>query len=237
MKKLLVSLSLLIAINAVAQSVDEIVQKYSANMGGLDAFNKITSAKITGIYSVQGNDFPLSIQIINGKAMRTDVDINGQPVTNCYSDGKGWKINPFAGAPDPTEVTGTELNDFKVQSSLSTSLMDYKARGHKVELIGEDNIQGIKAFKIKLTTKEDGKETFYYISQVDYSLIKSVSTREIQGQEVEVESYYSDPKEINGVKFFMTRNSEIEGQVFQTIKFEKIELNVPIDEKIFGMPK
>lgn len=237
MKKLLLSLSVLITINAVAQSVDEIVQKYSANMGGLDAFNKITTAKITGTYSTQGSDFPLSIQIINGKAMRTDVDINGQPVTNCYYNGKAWKINPFAGATDPTEVTGTELNDFKAQSFLGSSLMDYKARGHKIALAGEDNVEGVKVFKIKLTAKEDGKETTYYISQVDYSLVKLVYTREIQGQEMEVESYYSEPKEINGLKFFMARNSEIEGQVFQTIKFEKVELNVPIDEKIFEMPK
>jgi hypothetical protein len=35
----------------------------------------------------------------------------------------------------------------------------------------------------------------------------------------------------------VSRDSRIEGQVFQSIKFEKVELNVPIDKKIFEMPK
>ena len=40
-----------------------------------------------------------------------------------------------------------------------------------------------------------------------------------------------------GVKFFMSRSSKIEGKEFQSIKYDKIELNVAVDEKIFEMPK
>jgi hypothetical protein len=237
MKKLLFAVLSFAVVSAHAQSADEVIQKFSANMGGLDAINKISSAKMTGTYSTQGNDFPLTVQIINGKAMRTDVEVMGQAVTNVYYNGKGWKINPFAGATTATEVTGSELSDFKVQASLSSQLMDYKARGHQVELQGEETIEGIKTFKIKLTNKEDGKVTTYFISTADYTLIKSVTNRTIQGQDMDVESFYSDLKEFGGVKFFMTRDSKIEGQTFQTVTYEKIELNVTIDEKIFAMPK
>lgn len=237
MKKIFFAILGFIAIAAKAQTADEVILKYAANMGGLDAFNKITSAKFTGTYSAQGNDFPLTTQIINGKALRTDIDIMGQSVTNCYSDGKGWKVNAFAGAPSPTEVSGTELNDFKIQTYLSSALMDYKARGHQVEMQGEETVEGIKTFKIKLTSKDDGRVTTYFISVSDYTLIKSVSTRDFQGQQMEVETWFSDLKETGGVKFFMSRDSKIQGQVFQTVKFDKIELNVTVDEKIFEMPK
>jgi hypothetical protein len=237
MKKLLLALLCFASVSALAQSADEVIIKYAANMGGLDAFNKITSAKFTGTYSAQGNDFPLTTQVINGKAMRTDIDIMGQSVTNCYSNGKGWKVNTFAGAPNPTEVLGTELNDFKIQTYLSSALMDYKARGHQVEMQGEENVEGVKAFKLKLTSKDDGRVTTYFISVSDYTLIKSVATRDFQGQQMEVETWFSDLKEISGVKFFMSRDSKIQGQIFQTVKFDKIELNVPVDEKMFEMPK
>ena len=237
MKKLLFAVLSFALVSANAQTADDVIQKYAANMGGLEAFNKITSAKMTGTYSTQGNELSLITQIINGKGMRTDLELMGQAVTNCYFNGKGWKINPFAGATTPTEVTGTELNDFKTQSNLANQLMDYKARGHQVELQGEDAVEGIKTYKIKLTNKDDSKVTTYFISTSDYTVIKSATMRQFQGQDTEVESFYSDLKEVNGVKFFMTRDSKIEGQVFQTVKYEKVELNVTVDEKIFEMPK
>lgn len=237
MKKLLFAVLSFAVVSAQAQSADEVIQKYNANMGGLEAFNKITSAKMTGAVATQGMDLPLTTQIINGKAMRTDVIVMSAPVTNCYNNGKGWKINPYAGAETATEVTGAELSDFKAQSSLANQLMDYKARGHQVEMQGEETVDGIKTFKIKLTNKDDGKVTTYFIAKPDYTLIKSVGTREIQGEEIEVETFYSDLKEIGGVKFFMFRSSRIEGQEFQGIKLDKIELNIKIDEKIFEMPK
>lgn len=237
MKKLLIAVLSFAFISAHAQTPDDVILKYTANMGGLEAFNKITSAKMTGTYSTQGNDIPLILQIINGKGMRNDLEVMGQSVTNCYYNGKGWKINPFAGATTATEVTGSELNDFKVQSSLANQLMDYKARGHQVEMQGEETVEGIKTFKLKLTNKDDGKVTTYFIGVADYTLIKSATDRPIQGQDMEVESYFSDLKEVGSVKFFMSRSSRIEGQEFQNIKFEKIELNVTIDEKIFEMPK
>ena len=237
MKKLLFAVFSFAFISAQAQTADDVIQKYTNNMGGMDAINKITTIKMTGTFSSQGSDFPLTSQILNGKGMRTDVDVMGSTVTNCYFNGKGWKINRFAGAPTATEVSGTELSDFKAQSNLANQLMDYKARGHQVEMQGEENVDGVKSFKIKLTNKDDGKATTYFLTIADYTLIKSVATREIQGQDVVVETYYSDIKEFGGVKLFMSRSLKIEGQEFQAIHFDNIELNVTVDEKIFEMPK
>jgi len=233
MKKLLFTVLNFAIISVHAQTADEVIQKYTVNMGGLDAFNKISSAKMTGTYSVQGNDLGLTVQVLNGKGMRSDIDAMGQSVTSVYFNGKGWKVNPFAGITTPTDVTGTELNDFKAQSYLSNQLMDYIARGHQVELEGKETIEGIETYKIKLTNKDDSRVTTYFISTKDNTLIKSVTSRDIQGQPTDVESWYSDLKEINGVKFFMTRDSKMNGEVFQTIKYDKIELNVTIDEKVF----
>jgi hypothetical protein len=237
MKKLFFVLLSFSVLSVHAQSVDEVIQKYAANMGGLEAFNKITSAKMTGSVTAQGNELAVTTQIINGKDMRLDIDVKGQFIVNCYNNGKGWKINPFQGAPTATEVSGNELNDFKTQSNLATQLMDYKARGYTVEMPGEETVDGTKAFKINLTNTDDGKLTTYFIASADHTLIESITPRTIMGKEVQVETRYSDLKEIGGVKFFMTRNQKIEGRDYQLIKFDKIELNVPIDKKIFEMPK
>ena len=75
MKKLFVLLFAFASIKVHSQTVDEIVQKYANAAGGLENFKKIKTAKFSGTASAQGNQFPLTVQIINGRAMRTDVDV------------------------------------------------------------------------------------------------------------------------------------------------------------------
>lgn len=235
MKKFLTALFSMAVIAASGQTADEVIAKYSANLGGLEAFNKVTSAKMTGNITQASMVLPLTTQIINNKACRSDIDVMGQSIIQVYNNGTGWKQNPFDGTETPTEVTGKELIEFKAQASLVNHLMDYKARGHKVELAGQEDVEGVKCYKINLVNKDDEKTTTYYIAVNDYTLIKSVTTRTLQGQDMEVETFYSDFKEIGGLKFAMVRTQKIMGQVFMEVKLDKIELNVPIDEKIFNM--
>ncbi|MBI5372213.1 MAG: outer membrane lipoprotein-sorting protein [Sphingobacteriales bacterium] len=233
MKHFFLALLSMAVLSAQAQTVEEIIQKYNAALGGLDSFNKVTTQKITGVVSTQGNDLPLTVQVINGKALRVDVDVMGQSVVNVYFNGSGWKINPFAGATEATDVTGAELNEYKTQTFVASNLMDYKNRGHQLELVGQEETEGVKVFNLKLTSKDDGKVSNYYISTSDYLLIKSVGTREIQGQEVEISTFYSNYKDFGGLKFACTRSQQANGQVFQEVNYDKVELNVPVDEAIF----
>lgn len=234
MKKFLLALVLFSACAASAQTADEIIQKYAAAMGGLDAFKKVQTVKFTANVNVQGMDLPATIQVINGKAVRTDVEAMGQAVVNAYIDGKAWAINPFNGMETATDVEGAELLNMKSQSYLAGYLMDYKALGHTVELLGKETLEGVPTWKIKLTAKDDNRPVIYNISVDDNSLIRSMSSREVQGENVDVETWYSDKKEFGGLKFYMTRIQKMNGQAFQTISYTNVELNVPVDEKIFN---
>lgn len=235
MKKILLLLLSFTFIKAQSQSLEEIIQKYSDAAGGVQIRSAVKTVKMTGNASTQGMDLPLTIQIINGKAVRTDVEAMGQTITNIYKDGKGWAINPLAGATTPVEVTGDDLTDLKDEAILVTPLMNYKERDLKAELLGQEDVDGVNCFKIKLTRNDTGKESFYYISSKDYLLLKYSSTKEIMGQSTTIDSYYSDYKDFNGIKFSMTQTQKIEGQVFQEVKITDIQLNVPIDEKVFDI--
>ena len=232
MKKIFFVLLILIVVKAQAQSVDDIIHAYADSMGGLNNFKNVKTAKLSGTVTAQGNDFPLTVQIVNTKAMRVDVDVMGQSIVNCYKDGAGWKINPYDGAPSATDVSGTELADFKDQSFLASQLMDYKDRGYKAELLGQEDVDGNKAYKIQLTSADNTAST-YYIDPSTYMLIKFVGTRTVMGQDMELESYFSDVKDFNNLKFSMSRVIKAGGQTLQELHFDKVELDVPIDEKIF----
>jgi hypothetical protein len=233
MKKIFTVIAGMIYLTAQSQTADEIIEKYTNSMGGLAAFNAVKTVKMTGNVVTQGMELPLTINMINGRAIRNDVEAMGQTITNSYIDGKGWKINPLGGLTSVTDMTETDLADYKAQSRFASQLMDYKARGHKVELLGQEDVEGIKTHKIKLTNKDDGKVTTYFISTDDNTLIKFSSPREMMGQQVEIENFLSDIKDFNGLKFAMNRMQKAQGQVFQEIKMKTIEFNVPVDEKLF----
>jgi len=232
MKKIFFLLCIFIVIKSKAQTADEIILKYAKASGGLENFSALKTLKMTGTVTAQGTDLPITVQIINGKAMRSEVEVMGQTVVNVYKEGKGWKINPFQGASTATDVNGTELNDFKTQSYTASQLMDYKMRGYTVESLGQEDVDGVKAYKIKLIT-DDKREFTYFIDGANWMLIKSINTRNVQGQDIEIETYYTDIKDFNGLKFSTSRTQKTGGQVFQEVHFDKIELNVPVDEKIF----
>ncbi len=233
MKLLLTLLTGLSLITVQAQTADEIVQKHAATLGGLEAMNKVSSFKTTGTVTAQGNELPVTVQVVNGKAMRNEVEVMGQSVIMVYDNGKGWTINPFTGATEATDITGAQLNELKSQSFLASNLADYKNRGHQVEIAGQEDAEGIKCFKLKFTNKDDGKIIFYFINATNYTLIKAVTKREIQGEEAEIETLYSDLKEFNGISYYMTRVQKMNGEIFSEMHLEKFELNVPVDEAVF----
>src|SRR5688500_1123653 len=166
MKKIFLPALCFVFISMNAQTADDVIQRYAKAMGGLSAFNAIKTVRMTGTVKVQGMDLPITVQIINGKAVRTDVDAMGQFVIKSYKDGKGWKVDPFSGAATATDMTNDELIDSKGQSMIANQLMDYKTRGHKIELQGQEDVEGVKCYKLKLTNKDDSKVT-YFISVSD----------------------------------------------------------------------
>ncbi len=234
-------LSILLSFSFVvlhAQTADDVISKFTAAIGGVDAYNNIKLLKLTGTVATQGMDLPITIQIINNHAVRTDVEIAAMntSIIRAYKEGKAWQQNPFAGSPTPTALAGADLYDLKMQSMLVPPLADYKHRGSQAELLGQEDVNGVKTFKIKLSNKEELAPTTYYINASDYSLVKSITSREIQGQTKDVETWYSDVKQVNGAKMSMTHTQKLDGQEFQTVKFTTAETDKPIDEKVFDMP-
>jgi hypothetical protein len=236
MKKIIFALVCFASISAHAQTADEIVSKYAAAIGGLDNFSKVKTLKLSGTMSAQGNDANITLQIINTKAVRVDIDVMGQSITNAYKDGKGWQINPLMGMTTASDMPDAQLPDMKTQTYVANQLINYKTRGFKIELLGDETVDGVKTKKIKLTP-DTGSPTTYFIDANTYLIVKSVITRkDPSGEDVEIETYYTDLKDVNGLKFFMTRTQKVGGEVVQEFHFDKVELDTPMDEKIFDKP-
>jgi hypothetical protein len=67
-------------------------------------------------------------------------------------------------------------------------------------------------------------------------ILKTTEKRKIGGQELEVETFLSDFREVGGLKFAFSQTQKTSGQVFMELMMESIELDKEIDEKIFDRP-
>jgi hypothetical protein len=228
-------LTILSTASTQGQTVDEIVNKHIDAMGGKAMLTSIKTVYKESSVDVMGNEAPSITYIINGKAYRNELDFGGQKIIQCVTDKAGWSVNPMAGQTTPTAMTEDLVKASQPQLEVGGPLLDYAAKGYKVEMIGKDTAGGL-TYKLRLTTKEGMVMTFYIDSKTWY-ITKSVNKVNAGGQEMETEVTFSDYKKTDNGYVMSYSQSITLPQVTLNITHKKIEVNKEIDPAIFAMPK
>jgi outer membrane lipoprotein-sorting protein len=231
------SMVVVLAPAAKAQTVDEIIARNTKARGGLEKLKKVKSVKLTANLAMgPGMEAPgVLIQKRPGLA-RLEFTIQGLTTVQAYDGKKAWQIMPFMGKKDPELMSGDEAKEVEEMADIDGPLADYKSKGHKVELLGKEKIEGTDAYKLKARLKNGDVQTIY-IDAHSFLEIKDETKRMVGGREQVFESSIGDYKEVDGIIFPFAIESGIKGSPQrQKIIFQKIELNVPVDDSIFKMP-
>lgn len=211
-----------------AQTADEIVDKHVAAIGGKDAWKKITSVRQEGSMQVQGAEVALTITVVHNKGMRQDIAVMGMNGYQIMTPAAGWSYMPFQGQTAPEPVTAEMLKESADSYDAQGTLVDYKTKGHTVEFLGKEDIDGIEALKLRVTQKSGKVETLF-IDPTSYYVIRSVSKQKANGQEMEVVTNLSNYKKTpEGIVLPMSLVLP-----FGELTINKVEVNKPVDEKIF----
>ena len=220
-----------------AQTVDEIIAKHIAALGGITKLKTLQSIRMTGDFETGGMQAGFTQVFKRPMKMRLDISVQGLTMTQAYDGEKGWQVVPFTGKKDPEPMTGDDLKNAQEQADLDGPLMDYKKKGNTVELIGKEKIAGKDSYHLKVTLKNGGVRHLY-LDAVTFLGQKTSAKTMTRGTEVELESVLSDYKEVDGLKFpFVIEQHQVGGEgPGQKIIFKKIEVNVPVDDSIFKMP-
>jgi outer membrane lipoprotein-sorting protein len=234
---LLVAFTLSLGVAAAAQTVDEIVQKNIDARGGMQKLKAIKSIKATGKLTIPGPgiEAPITMQQKRPNAFRMEVTLQGKSMVQAYDGDSGWKIDPFQGSSEPEKLAGDDLKDAQEQADIDGPLVDYKAKGHTVEFVGKEDLEGTPVYKLKLTLKT-GDVSYLYIDAGSFLDLKITSKRKSSGSEIEVDSYQSNYKPVGGVLFPFSIEQKIQGQTVAQIAIDKIDLDAPLDDAAFKMP-
>lgn len=233
MKKSMALLAvIMVASVCSAQSLDEIANKYYAATG-IEKLEKAQTITMQGIASQMGMEIPITIMVKKPDMVKVVQVFNGMEIIIAYDGQKGVMVNPLTGSSDPVEIPAEQLSGVKEYNVFKDSFMEaYKAG--RVKLEGEEAVEGKPAFKLSVTG-ESGNATTSFIDKESYLVVKTMQTVSQMGQEMLVESYVREYKEINGVKFGTKIAQFVEGSELGGMTFEKIEFDTPIDDSAFKL--
>jgi len=219
-----------------AQTADDIIAKHIEAIGGKEKLKGINAIRMENTMQVMGNDAPSTTVIVNGKGFRNESEFNGQKIVQVFTNKGGWAVNPMAGSTDPQAITDEQYKAAQDQIYV-VPFLDYGARGNKAELLGQEKVGTVNAYKIKLTNK-DNAATTYFFDPSTYYIVQTVRTGEMMGQQVDVTTSYSDFKKTDyGWVVPQAMEINMGGQFSLTAKVNKVEVNPTVDATLFEMKK
>jgi len=215
-------------------TLDKVLEKYF-KASGLDILLKSKSIIMTGT-STQQDIMPLKIIKLRPDKYRMDFSVQDSPAIQAYDGQTAWWTMPWTGNNKPQLMPEERAKDLRIKADFDGILFNWKAKGHFVELVGQEPMDSLRVYKIKVTRKDSGIE-YYYIDTKEFLLQKRISFRKLGDQEVEVENYFTDYRIIGGVPVSFVTKNRMGGQTVSVVEYESVELNKPVDEKIFEMPR
>lgn len=226
MKKLIFVMAGLIMVSVMnAQSLDEIVKKYTA-ANKLDQVGSHKTIKITANISMMGMEMPMQIWMKNPDKIKSVTSFNGQDMIQVVDGSKGYSINPMAGSSDPVPMTPDQISQTTRSNMFQNYMADYLKAG-KLALAGEENVNEKPAYKIKATI-DAATTADIFIDKGSYLMVK----QSINSNGMTIDSYVSDYKETNGFMIPMKTTTSAQGMDI-LINFTKVEVDTPIEDSVF----
>lgn len=220
-----------------AQSADDIINKHFDAMGGRDKIANLKTMKLVcSVEIAPGMKAPITMYFVNNQSMRVEVDVQGMQILSAVDGDSGWSINPLSGKKDPERMNADEIKESKDQMDLSGALYNYKDKGHSVEMLGKEDMEGTDVYKLKIL-KKSGDIQYDYIDADTYLLLKETTTHKFNDKETSGDVIFSDYRKVDGLMFaYSMENRETGAAQGQALKVESVEINPTIDKSIFKMP-
>jgi hypothetical protein len=216
------------AFTSAAQNLDNIIAKHIDAIGGRDNWNKLKTMRTESSMKSNGAEIVFIGTSVKNKGTRSDVMLMGMSGWSIVTKEVGWSLYPWAGQTKAEAMTADDLKMAVEELDMLEDFLTYKEKGKSIDFYGMEDVDGTECYKIKMIDKNQ-KESTYFIDPDTYMTIKITTKVKSNGQENEYSTFYSNYEKLpEGIVMPMSNtNGWSENRV------NKIEINVPVDEKIF----
>jgi outer membrane lipoprotein-sorting protein len=214
------------------QTADEIVARVIQAKGGAEKLKSVQSMKVTGTLLAQGVSAPFTIWSKRPNMARQQTVRDGQAMVRAFDGSKAWMMI----GPDAQELAGPQSQMTQDQAEFDSPLLDYKAKGHTIEFVGTETIGGSKVYHLKLTSKNGFVQQYFVDAETGLEKRTSVALDQ-GGQSVTLVTDLSDYRDVAGLKVPFSVKQSANGTPVTALTIDKVEVNAPIDDAIFKMPR
>jgi hypothetical protein len=191
---------------------------------------------------------PFLMELARPRKMRFELQFAGQTALQVYDGVNGWKLRPYLNRLEVEPYTADEMKAASMQSELDGALVDYAAKGTRIELVGTEKVEDRNTYKLKLTLKS-GDVTHVWVDAQTFLETKiEGQPRRLDGTYHPVEVYYRDYRNVNGLEIPFV----LETRVLPVTKtatrlrdtpvppertlIEKVVINPTLDAGLFSKP-
>ena len=221
-----------------AETVDEIVARHVAARGGREALAAVQAVRMTGRATAgPGRQAIVRREIARPGRIRTELEFQGTTGVWAWDGSAGWRVSPLDGSLEPEAVPADEAASLAEQADLEGPLVDWKAKGHAVEVVGPETLPGGLAHRLKVTPKS-GAPHSVWVDAATGLVVRTASTRKVREREVVLETVFGDYQKTAGVAFARFIETGVAGRPRRLrVVVETVEVNPALDDTRFQMPR
>jgi hypothetical protein len=233
-------LLLLAAAPAPAITADEIVAKNVEARGGAAALASLKSLRRTGRLIFPGQSLLVTLSDVRERPgrIRQEATFQGLTQIQAFDGEKGWQVQPFEGRKDPALMSEDDAKPFRLSADLDGPFVNAKAKGHALEYLGTEDVDGTLAHKLRVRLKWGGDVTVW-IDPDTWMVIRDLQTTFVRGAEQQNETDYGDYEKVGGVFVPMSEESGSPNSPpasRQKSIYDKAEANVAVAGDAFAFP-
>jgi outer membrane lipoprotein-sorting protein len=218
---------------ARAMKLSEAAKK--ASHKGTNAEVAAASANLEAGKQIQ---LPFKLDLKRPNQTRLEIEFDGKTAVQVFDGKQGWKYRPFLNRSDAEPFTADEASAEASRGDLDGPLIDYAAKGTKVELEGADLVEAQPAYRLKVTPKSGAVKHVWIDAKTFLDVKVEGIPKRMDGKMHPVYVYQRDFRSVQGVMIPFLLETAVDGYP-ETHKLlvEKAAVNPSFDAGAFSKPR
>ena len=222
---------------AALPTIDDIIAKNLHATGGAAKWQSMTSVKMTGKMTAQGTEMPLTVYAMRPNFNRQEITMPAGKAIQAFDGTTAWVVNPMLGIETPQAVPGPAAELAKNSADFDGALINYKAKGNDIELVGKEQLEGKDVYHLKVTTKGGPVQHYLLDAESGIELQMSAEVELGNGQKQTLTTAMSNYKQVDGIMIPHTVTQTAGGRTLLQWTITTVEFNAVPDDSIFRLPK
>jgi outer membrane lipoprotein-sorting protein len=213
-------------------------RRFAQNQGHLSNSRMAHGDMAAGDKADKQVQLPFKHEMKRPNKSRTEIEFAGKTAVQVFDGSNGWMVRPFLNRNDVEPFSADETKMESEDPGIGGYLVDYAARGSKVDLDGMEKVEGRDAYKLKVTPKT-GAVKFVWVDAQNFLDVKvSGHQRRMDGKMHNVYVYQRDFRDVQGVKVPFVLETAVDGyrETHKTI-LESVAINPKLDDSRFTKPQ